>query len=202
MHAVLGDICNIPGICNVRIDSVVVFSCSESLFILWSPARYFSEESAWKYTFVSHKHPSQLALLGWPWLPWPSVACLQADSCTLALAPVALSGLLTGRLLHTEVQLEIGIKYRGARREGFLVFLDNLKLNFLPSSLIVFAHTVRAAHVSLCLPHCLKSFLYYVTSKRMPVEEELLGNNMKDDNKNGRLVSGFQNLLSAPGHRD
>lgn len=94
------------------------FCCSESLFILRSPASYFSEENAWKYTFVGHSLP---------------VGFLSE----VALASVAFHDLPPGRHLHTEVHVQMGTTNSGARKKALLVFLDISKLNFLSSLLVV-----------------------------------------------------------------
>lgn len=66
-----------------------------------------------------------------------ATACQSVSSAEVALTSVAFHDLPPGRHLHTEVRVQIGITDSGARKKALLVFLDILKLNFLPSLLVV-----------------------------------------------------------------
>lgn len=99
-----------------------------------------------------------------------------------------------------------------SKKKGFACFLGHFKIififtfkmiifkiKFLPSLLVVRVVTpcVQLTWAFVC--HViLKSFLCQVASEKMPVEEEQLGRNLKDDNKNGQFVWSFRNLVIFP----
>lgn len=57
-----------------------------------------------------------------------AAACQSVSSAEVALASVAFHDLPSGRHLHTEAHVQIGIADSGARKKALLVFLDILKL--------------------------------------------------------------------------
>lgn len=83
MHAVLADICNRQGICNVGVDAVGCFPLFRVSVHFVKSSMLFQQGECLKIHICQPQTASQLLLLGWPWPLWPSVACLQADTCTL-----------------------------------------------------------------------------------------------------------------------
>lgn len=140
----------------------------------------FSEENAWKYTFGGHSLPVSFPSWGCPsfcGLPWPASRQTPAQW-----------GTCSNR--NNTVEQE---------KKALLVFLDILKLNFLPSLLVVRVVTPGVQLMWAFVSHIiLKSFLCQVASKKTLVEEEQLGRKLKDDNRNGQFVWSFCNLVIFP----